>query len=77
MAGANKRLSERRARAVADYLVSAGVEAQRVIAIGHGAEAPIVDDDQAESMACNRRIEFTIRDGADGPNLSQVLESLR
>jgi outer membrane protein OmpA-like peptidoglycan-associated protein len=74
---ANKRLSQRRAQIVADYLVGAGVEAGRVVAVGHGAEAPIVAGDQPESMACNRRIEFTVRDTSTGPNLSQILESLR
>ncbi len=48
-----------------------------MITVGHGAEAPIVAGDQPESMACNRRIEFTVRDTSEGPNLSQILESLR
>jgi outer membrane protein OmpA-like peptidoglycan-associated protein len=73
----NRRLSERRALAIADYLIAAGVEARRLITIGHGAEAPIVGGDQPESMACNRRIEFTVRDTSGGHSLSQILESLR
>jgi outer membrane protein OmpA-like peptidoglycan-associated protein len=73
----NRRLSERRALAIADYLIGAGIEADRLITIGHGGEAPIVAGDQPESMACNRRIEFTVRDTSEGPNLSQILESLR
>jgi outer membrane protein OmpA-like peptidoglycan-associated protein len=73
----NRRLSERRALAIADYLIGAGVEGKRLIAIGHGAEAPIVVGDQPQSMACNRRIEFTVRDNSEGPSLSRLLESLR
>ncbi len=72
----NRRLSERRALAIADYLIAAGVEAARLIAIGHGSEAPIVAGDQPESMACNRRIEFSAHNASEGPNLSQILESL-
>jgi outer membrane protein OmpA-like peptidoglycan-associated protein len=73
----NKRLSERRALAIADYLIGSGIEASRLIAIGHGAEAPIVSGDQPESMTCNRRIEFSVRQPTEGPKLSEILRELR
>jgi outer membrane protein OmpA-like peptidoglycan-associated protein len=75
--GADKRLSERRARTVADYLVDVGVDAKRVVAIGHGAEAPVVSGDAPESMTCNRRIEFSVQHTDDGPKLSEILRSFR
>lgn len=73
----SKRLSEQRARAVADYLIRLGVEAHRVVAIGHGADSPIVTGDAQESMTCNRRIEFSLQGSQGGPKLSEILRDLR
>jgi outer membrane protein OmpA-like peptidoglycan-associated protein len=66
-AQANRRLSERRAQSVATYLIGAGVDSRRLEPIGHGAAAPIAPNDSPESRALNRRIEFTLEDGAIGP----------
>lgn len=74
---ADKWLTQQRAQAVAAYLIAAGVEEKRIVAIGHGAEAPIVSGDAEETMACNRRIEFSMQQAHDAPKLSEVLESLR
>jgi OmpA-OmpF porin, OOP family len=54
---ANKKLSQERADAVRDYLVSKGVEADRVTAVGYGDEKPIAPNDTAEGRQKNRRIE--------------------
>jgi outer membrane protein OmpA-like peptidoglycan-associated protein len=59
-----RRLSERRAQAALDYLVGAGVEASRIVAIGHGATAPRASNTTEQNRARNRRIEFTVRDPA-------------
>ena len=56
----NDPLSERRARAVADYLIGAGVEASRISTVGYGAERPIADNETAQGRAKNRRIEFKV-----------------
>lgn len=56
----NQRLSERRATAVRDYLVEAGVDAARLTAVGYGSDQPIDSNDTAEGRAANRRIEFTV-----------------
>jgi len=56
----NNPLSERRARAVADYLIAAGVQASRLSTAGYGAEQPIADNATAEGRAKNRRIEFKV-----------------
>ena len=61
-AAANKRLSEKRARAVADELIKSGIDARRLEMIGHGATAPIAPNTTAEKRARNRRIEFTLKD---------------
>ncbi len=56
----NNPLSERRAKAVSDYLAGAGVDPSRLSTIGYGAERPIADNATAEGRAKNRRIEFKV-----------------
>lgn len=46
----NERLSERRAEGVADYLVSRGIESDRISAIGHG-----------ESYYANNRVDILLK----------------
>lgn len=57
-AAANLDLSERRARAVFDYLVANGANSARFIVVGYGETRPIADNNTAEGRARNRRIEF-------------------
>jgi OmpA-OmpF porin, OOP family len=56
----NQPLSERRATAVAEALINAGVADRRLSAEGYGAERPIADNATAEGRAKNRRIEFAV-----------------
>lgn len=56
----NKNLSERRAKAVYDYLAKAGVGAERLSAVGYGETRPVAPNDTAANRAKNRRIEFTV-----------------
>lgn len=62
-AEANQLLSEERAQAVVDYLITGGVGAERLQAIGYGEERPIADNDTEEGRAINRRIEFVVSEG--------------
>ena len=55
----NQRLSERRAAAVRDYLISKGVAADRLTAKGYGESQPVSDNGTAEGRAKNRRVELT------------------
>src|SRR3954471_19023184 len=57
----NQQLSERRAQAVADYLVQAGLPAERFTATGYGSMQPLAGNDTDEGKAQNRRIEFLVR----------------
>ncbi|MEA2909840.1 MAG: OmpA-OmpF porin, family [Bradyrhizobium sp.] len=57
----NQALSERRAQAVSDYLVKAGLPADRFAAMGYGSTQPVATNDTDEGKAQNRRIEFTVR----------------
>jgi OOP family OmpA-OmpF porin len=57
----NQALSEKRAQAVIDYLVKAGLPAIRFSAVGHGSTQPVAGNDTDEGKAQNRRIEFLVR----------------
>jgi OmpA-OmpF porin, OOP family len=54
-------LSEKRAQAVMDYLVKAGLPASRFTAIGYGSSQPVASNDTDEGKAQNRRIDFLVR----------------
>ncbi|MCA9582746.1 MAG: OmpA family protein [Myxococcales bacterium] len=56
---ANKVLSTKRAEAVRDYLVSQGIDASRIEAVGYGDTLPIAPNDTEEGRQKNRRIEAT------------------
>ena len=56
----NQQLSERRARAVRDYLVSKGVPAGRLSSQGFGEARPIAPNDTPENLRRNRRTELTV-----------------
>jgi outer membrane protein OmpA-like peptidoglycan-associated protein len=57
----NKDLSERRAKSVADYIISKGVDANRVSTQGFGFSRPIASNKTAQGRAKNRRTELTFR----------------
>ena len=57
----NQSLSERRAQAVTDYLVKAGLPADRFTATGYGSTQPVAGNDTDEGKAQNRRIDFVVR----------------
>lgn len=56
---ANKQLSERRAQAVADAIVAAGIARTQITATGYGEEWPVAANDTPKNKALNRRIEFS------------------
>jgi len=53
----NKKLSERRAKAVYDIMVKMGVPPSRLSYVGYGEEMPIADNCTPEGRAKNRRVE--------------------
>ena len=59
-AGLNQRLSERRARAVVDFLIERGIGRERLTYKGYGFERPIASNETAEGRQMNRRTEFEI-----------------
>ena len=56
-AKANKTLSEKRAQACRNYIVSKGIDKKRLDAVGFGDEHPIAPNDTEEGRQKNRRIE--------------------
>lgn len=58
----NVRLSQRRASAVRQRLVAAGISASRIDAIGFGEDQPIADNATDSGRAQNRRIEIQVID---------------
>jgi OOP family OmpA-OmpF porin len=56
----NDKLSLRRAEAVKAYLLSKGVEANRVYTEGKGEKQPVADNKTAEGRAQNRRVEIEV-----------------
>ncbi|MEN3040455.1 MAG: FG-GAP-like repeat-containing protein [Bacteroidia bacterium] len=56
----NLRLSQARAQAVVDYLISRGIDSHRLVARGYGESRPIAPNDTPENKQKNRRTELKI-----------------
>ena len=63
----NQKLSVRRAEAVKAYLVSKGIEANRVYTEGKGKKQPVADNKTAEGRAKNRRVEIEVVGSTKNP----------
>lgn len=56
----NMQLSKRRAQAVADYVISTGVDPRKLRVLGRGANDPIAPNDTPENRAKNRRVDIVV-----------------
>ena len=56
----NLELGQRRAQAVVDYMVSAGIKAERLTARSKGETDPAVRNDSPANRALNRRVAFEV-----------------
>lgn len=56
----NLDLSKRRADSVSNYLVSQGIEIDRLTTTGYGQTRPVASNDTPEGQRANRRIEFIV-----------------
>lgn len=67
----NMKLSERRAKAVVDYLVNTGgIDRTRLVYKGYGFTRPVAPNDTEENMQKNRRTEIYIRPSGNVPAVS-------
>ena len=57
----NQKLSERRAAAVKDYLVSKGIAASKITTIGKGESQPVATNKTAEGRQKNRRVDIEFK----------------
>jgi outer membrane protein OmpA-like peptidoglycan-associated protein len=60
----NQRLSEDRARRVADALIDAGLRRDRVTARGLGSSTPVASNDTEDGRRLNRRVEMIVEKSA-------------
>lgn len=56
----NQKLSEKRAKAVSDYVTTLGVSSSRLTTVGKGESNPVATNDTPEGRAKNRRVEIGI-----------------
>ena len=64
----NRRLSEKRAFQVTDYLVNSGIDAAMILTRYHGERYPIANNDTAAGRAKNRRVTLQFDRIDDDPN---------
>ncbi|MCP4606788.1 MAG: OmpA family protein [Proteobacteria bacterium] len=60
----NKKLSQKRADAVKEFLKNAGIDEARMESVGYGEDKPIASNDTDEGKEKNRRVEFNITKGS-------------
>ncbi len=56
----NNALSERRAQAVRDFLISNGVASDRLTMVGFGSRVPVANNSTEAGRVANRRVEFDV-----------------
>jgi len=62
----NQKLSENRANAVRDFLVTQGVQANNITAAGYGKTKPVADNSTSSGRAQNRRVNLVVSGDAIG-----------
>lgn len=56
----NDELSQQRANAVRDFLITQAVPAESLVAVGYGQRRPLESNDTAEGRRLNRRVHFSV-----------------
>ena len=56
----NQKLSQSRAKAVVDYLITKNIDKSRLVSAGYGFTQPIASNDTEEGKQLNRRTEFKV-----------------
>jgi outer membrane protein OmpA-like peptidoglycan-associated protein len=68
----NVKLSERRAKAVKDFLVESGASADKITTRGMGEANPIAKNDNEAGREKNRRVEIIPNDGMSSPSVTKA-----
>src|ERR1700674_3196045 len=68
----NQQLSEQRANSVRGYLVSQGVSADAITALGFGKTRPVTDNNTAVGRQQNRRVELVVSGETIGVTVGQA-----
>jgi OmpA-OmpF porin, OOP family len=61
----NLALSQRRANAVEDFLITQGVDPTRILSTGYGEQLPIASNATAAGRQANRRVEIVVLDAGE------------
>jgi outer membrane protein OmpA-like peptidoglycan-associated protein len=61
----NQDLSERRAKAVVNYLIGQGVDTTRITAVGYGEAHPVADNGTPDGRSLNRRVDLLLKAKVD------------
>lgn len=72
----NMNLSKERAEAVVNYLLTHGIDASRLTAVGYGETQPIASNGTDQGRQLNRRTEFLITDIKTDHKLTSINDSL-
>ena len=62
----NQKLSENRADAVRDFLITQGVQTENITATGYGKAKPVADNSTSQGRAQNRRVQLVVSGDAIG-----------
>jgi outer membrane protein OmpA-like peptidoglycan-associated protein len=73
----NQHLSEQRANAVREYLVTQGVQAANVTSKGLGETMPVASNDNAAGRQRNRRVELIVSGDVIGTKVSEMRSTIR
>ncbi len=60
----NMKLSQMRADAVRDYLITQGIKASRLTAVGYGPTRPVATNSTRQGRIANRRVVFSLKGGS-------------
>lgn len=72
----NKQLSYDRAKSVYDYLVSKGIQKNRLDIFGMGPDKPIADNSTETGRSLNRRVAITLLDDKNNLSLTPQMQNL-
>ncbi len=57
----NQELSERRAKAVMNYLIAQGIDGHRITSVGYGETEPVASNDSEVGRQANRRVDLLLK----------------